>query len=161
MQHVKVSAMLLVFLLGGGTALAAPKAPPGGANQMTGVAGTLSQTLFNGTFRLRAMSFGDALPSDNEHPNKPDERALVFRGIVSNGSHHERHGYFNATLSDADGITVEGRPLDDGWDIAQGAAARFSIGFSVPAGFVPVKLVLVEAATRHEKAFRITLKGTH
>ncbi|MDQ2991748.1 MAG: hypothetical protein M3R30_02860 [Candidatus Eremiobacteraeota bacterium] len=154
--------MLLAFLIGSGAAGAAvPKHVPGGANQVTGVSGTLSQTLFNGTFRLRAMSLGDALPTDNEHPNKPDERALVFRGIVSNGSHHERHGYFNATLSDADGITVEGRPLDDGWDIAQGAAARFAIGFSVPAGFVPVKLVLVEAATQHEKAFRITLKGTH
>ena len=160
MKHVKASAMLLVFLLGATGASAAPTPVPGGANQRTGVAGTLSQTLFNGTLRLRSMSFGDAIESDNEHPNKPGERALVFHAIVSNGTHHYNHGYFDAVLSDADGITVEGRPLDGGWDLQQGAAARTAIGFSVPAGFVPVKLVLTQAAVTHAKAFRITLVGT-
>lgn len=158
MKHAKAHAMLLVFLLGSATASAAPTPPPGGANQRVGVAGTLAQTLFNGTLRLRAMSLADAVPSDNEHPNAPGERALVFRAIVSNGTHHENHGYFDAVLSDADGITVEGRPLDDGWDLAQGAAARTAIGFSVPGGFVPVKLVLTQAAMPHAKAFRVTLE---
>ena len=159
----KVSAMLLALLLGGeaASALAAPKPTPvpGGANATAGVSGTLAQTLFNGTLRLRAMSLKDAAPADNVHPNAAGERALVFHAIVSNGTHHENHGYFDATLADADGITITGRPLDDGWSLEQGAAARTATGFSVPATFTPTKLVLREAAAPHERAFRITIRA--
>lgn len=158
----KVSAMLLALLLGGeaGSALAAPKPTPvpGGANAAAGVSGTLAQTLFNGTLRLRAMSLKDATPADKVHPNATGERALVFHAIVSNGTHHENHGFFDATLSDADGITVTGRPLDDGWSLEQGAAARTASGFSVPANFAPTKLVLRQAAAPHDRAFRITIR---
>lgn len=161
-KATKVSTMLLALLLGSeaGSALAAPKPTlvAGGANATAGVSGTLGQTLFNGTLRLRAMSLKDAVPSDNVHPNAAGERALVFHAIVSNGTHHENHGYFDATLADADGITVTGRPLDDGWGLEQGAAARTSTGFSVPATFVPTKLVLRAAAAPHQRAFRITIR---
>jgi hypothetical protein len=152
--------MLLALVLGAdaANALATPTPVPGGANQLAGVSGTLAQTLFNGTLRLHGMSLKDAVPADNVHPNAPGERALVFRAIVNNGTHHEDHGYFDATLADADGITVTGRPLDDGWSLEPGAGARVVNGFSVPAGFVPTKLLLVEAAHPKSRAFRITLK---
>ena len=152
--------MLLALVLGGDavTALAKPTPVPGGANQLAGVNGTLAQTLFNGTLRLHGMSLKDAGPADNVRPNAPGERALVFRAIVNNGTHHEDHGYFDATLADADGITVLGRPLDGGWSLEPGAAARVVNGFSVPAGFVPTKLLLVESAHPKARAFRITLK---
>jgi hypothetical protein len=161
MQTAKVSAMLLAFLLGGESApaTAIPTPVPGGANQQAGVSGTFSDVLFNGRLRLRAMSLKDAVPADDEHPNKPGERAVVFHAIVSNGMHHEVHGYFNATLADADGVTVTGRPLDDGWSLEQGAAARTATGFSIPADFVPIKLVLIEAAVPNGKAFRITIRS--
>jgi hypothetical protein len=161
MQTAKVSAMLLAFLLGAEStpASAVPTPVPGGANQQAGVSGTFSDVLFNGRLRLRAMSLKDAVPADNEHPNKPGERAVVFHAIVSNGMHHEVHGFFNATLADANGITVEGRPLDDGWSLEQGAAARTATGFSIPADFVPTKLVLLEAAVPSAKAFRITIRS--
>ncbi len=148
----------LVLSAGAASALATPTPVPGGANQLAGVSGTLAQTLFNGTLRLHGMSLKDAVPADNVHPNAPGERALVFRAVVNNGIHHEDHGYFDATLVDADGITVTGRPLDSGWSLEPGAAARVVNGFSVPAGFVPTKLLLVEAAHPKARAFRITIK---
>jgi len=160
-RGTKLFTMLLAFVLGGDAmrAIAAPKPTPvpGGAYQTSGVSGSMSQTLFNGTLRLKGMSLKEAGPSDNIHPNAGDERALVFRGIISNGTKRENHGYFDATLADADGITVKGRPLDSGWSVEPGAAARFVNGFSVPPGFVPVRLVLIESATT-KGAFRIALK---
>src|SRR5579872_4615367 len=108
-RGAKVFTMLLAFVLGGDAmlAVAAPTPVPGGAYQTSGVSGTLSQTLFNGTLRLKDMSLKAAGPNDNIHPNAGDERALVFRGIVSNGTKRENHGYFDATLADIDGITVK------------------------------------------------------
>jgi hypothetical protein len=159
-RRARLCSMLLALVLGGvaASAIAAPTPVPGGANQLTGVSGTLTQTLFNGTLRLHGMSLKDAAPADNMRPNAPGERALVFRAVVNNGTHHEDHGYFDATLADADGITVTGRPLDSGWSIEPGAAARVVNGFSVPAGFVPTKLLLVESAHPKARAFRITIK---
>ena len=160
-RRAVLCSMFLALVIGGGaaTALAKPTPVPGGANQLAGVSGTLSQTLFNGTLRLHGMSLKDAVPADNVHPNAVGDRTLVFRAIVNNGTHHEDHGYFDATLADADGITVMGRPLNDGWSLEPGAAARVVNAFSVPAGFVPTKLLLVEAAHPKSGAFRITIKA--
>src|SRR5471032_1543135 len=120
----------------------------------------MSQVLFNGTLRLRGMSLKDAVPSDNVHPNGSDTRALVFRTLVSNGSPRNNHGYFDASLADANGITIAGRPIDSGWDLEPGAAAKSAYGFSLPADFVPVRLVLVQAATPKVRAFRIAIRPT-
>ena len=158
-RAAKVCSMLLAFVLGGDALLAnaAPTPVPGGANQTAGVSGALSQTLFNGTLRVRSMSLKDAGPADHIRPNAPGERALVFHTIVSNGTKHEDHGYFDASLADAQGITIAGRPLDDGWSLEPGAAARAVTGFSVPADFVPVRLVLIESARPKSRAFRIAI----
>lgn len=154
--------MLLAFVLGGDALLAnaAPTPVPGGANQTSGVSGSLSQTLFNGTLRIKSMSLKDAVPADHINPNAPGERALVFRTIVSNGTKHEDHGYFDASLADANGITIAGRPLDSGWSLEPGAAAHAVNGFSVPHDFVPVRLVLIESAHPKARAFRIAIRPT-
>jgi hypothetical protein len=152
--------MLLTFLIGS-TAAGASSAPtpvPGGTNQRGGVEGTLSQTLFNGVLRLRAMSLKDAEPGGKMRANRPEERPLVFRAIVSNGLRDSTNGYFDAMIADANGITVTGLPLDEGWDLQQGAATRTTIGFSVPADFVPTKIVLTIAAAPKARAFRIMLR---
>ena len=160
-RYAKLAPMLLAFLIASDAAiaLAKPTPPPGGANQINGVQGTLAQTLFNGTLRLKSMSLGEPKASDSIRP-APGTHGVVFRAIVSNGTHHENHGYFNATLADADGITVEGRPLDDGWSLQPGTAARTNIGFNVPDGFVAQKLVLIQAATPKARAFRVTLRAS-
>ncbi len=161
-RAVKVVPMLLAFVLGSGwtPAVAKPTPVPGGANQRAGVTGTLSQVLFNGTIRLKKMSLKDAVEADNVRPMKPGDRALVFRVVVSNGTKHEDHGYFDAQLADADGVTIEGRVSDDGWSLQQGQAAKTMYSFSVPHDFVPTKLVLMEAAHVKDRAFRITIRPT-
>ncbi len=160
MQRARLGPVLLALAVGaaGGPAGAAPTPVPGGANQINGVSGTMSQTLFNGVLRIRGMSLKDPIPADNMRPNAAGDRALVFHVIVSNGTHHENHGYFDATLADADGITVTGRPLDSGWSLQPGSAARAVTGFSVPAGFVPVRLILHQAAAPKARAFRIAIR---
>ena len=161
LRGLQVCSMLLAFVLGGALlANAAPTPVPGGANQTAGVSGTMSQTLFNGTLRIKSMSLKDAAPADHINPNAPGERALVFRAIVSNGTKHEHHGYFDASLADANGITVAGRPLDSGWSLEPGAAAHAVNGFSVPHDFVPVRLVLIESAHPKARAFRIAIRPT-
>jgi hypothetical protein len=160
LHGLRLSALLLVLILGEASlagAAATPTPVPGGANQTNGVSGTMGDVLFNGRLRLRSMSLAEAGPADNIKPNAGDERALVFRAIVSNGTQHEDHGYFDASLVDANGITVAGRPLDSGWSVQPGAAARLVNGFSVPPGFVPVRLVLIESATK-TGAFRIAIR---
>jgi hypothetical protein len=152
--------MLLTFLIGS-TAAAATSAPtpvPGGADERSGVEGTLSQTLFNGVLRLRAMSLKDAESGGKMRANRPGERPLVFRAIVSNGLHESTNGYFDAMIADANGITISGLPLDEGWDLQQGAATRTTIGFSVPPDFGPTKIVLTIAGKHNARAFRITLR---
>ncbi|GAC1441611.1 MAG: hypothetical protein NVS2B8_04430 [Vulcanimicrobiaceae bacterium] len=131
-----------------------PAVLPGGANQTAGVSGSLGQTLFNGKLRLRGLKFAAAAPSDHAGPLE----TLVLHGIVSNGTSRSTHGYFNASLADADGITVTGRVVDDGWDLQPGAAARMTYGFALPPNFTPTKLVLIEAAGVANRAFRFTLK---
>ncbi len=159
LRGITLSSMLLASVLGGDALLAdaAPTPVPGGANQTAGVSGSLSQTLFNGTLRIKSMSLKDAVPADHINPNAPGERALVFRAIVSNGIKHEDHGYFDASLADANGITIAGRPLDSGWSLEPGAAAHVVNGFSVPRDFVPVRLVLIESAHPKARAFRIAI----
>jgi len=159
MRRTNLIAMLLTLALGADAAIASPKPTPvpGGANQTAGVNGTMSQVLFNGTLRLRKMSLTDAAPGDTVRPG-PGQRALVFHAIISNGTHRYNHGYFDASLADADGITVAGRPLDDGWDLQPAAAAHTTYGFAIPSGFVPTRLVLIQVATQHARAFRIAIR---
>lgn len=134
---------------------------PGGANQTAGVSGNMSQVLFNGKLRLRGMSLREAAPGEHYSqltPPADGQRAIILRMIVSNGTHRENHGYFNATLADANGITITGSVLDDGWDLQPGAAARVSIGFIVPRDFVPSRIILIQAAEPHPQAFRIAIR---
>jgi hypothetical protein len=160
MPSAKVLALVLALVPAGNAALAATPTPvPGGANMTAGVTGTMSQVLFNGKLRLKSMKLREAVEADRE-PALANGRAVVFQAVVSNGTQHSIHGYFNAALADADGITVNGRPLDDGWDLEPGTAARSAYGFQIPSDFKPVRLVLIEAADPKAKAFRVTIKPT-
>src|ERR1700730_14760138 len=74
-RYAKFAAMLLAFVLGdAAVALAKPTPPPGGANQINGVQGTLQQTVFNGTLRLKSMSLGEPKASDTIRPQGGGER---------------------------------------------------------------------------------------
>jgi hypothetical protein len=155
--------VLLAFVLGcsAALALAQPTPIPGGANQTGGVSGNMSEVLFNGKLRIRGMSLREAAPGEHYAaltPPAAGERAIILHMIVSNGTHHENHGYFGATLADANGITIPGSALDDGWDLQPGAAARVAMGFIVPKDFLPTRIVLIQAAESHPHAFRIVIR---
>jgi hypothetical protein len=160
MRSAKLLALVAALVPAGNTAAfgATPSPVPGGANQIGGVSGTMTQVLFNGKLRLRGMKFREAVEADRE-PALAGGRAIVFAAVVSNGTQRATHGYFNATLADADGVTVNGRPLDSGWDLEPGTAMRTAYGFQIPADFKPVRVVLIEA-TDPKSAFRITFRPT-
>jgi len=134
-------------------------AVPGGANELSGVSGSFSQVLFNGQLRLRGMALRSPSAADKAQP-KFGLGNLVFVATVSNGEQRRNYGYFDATLSDANGITIAGGLLDDGWDLEPGAAAHTSYVFKVPNDFVPAKLVLVQPNRAHAKAFRLTIRSS-
>ncbi|MFN2528161.1 MAG: hypothetical protein ABR584_05535 [Candidatus Baltobacteraceae bacterium] len=162
-MRVALIPVLLALVLGGNAALALARPTPiaGGANQTGGVSGNMSQVLFNGKLRIRGLSLREAAPGEhyaNLTPPAAGQRAIILRMIVSNGTHHDNHGYFNATFADANGITITGNVLDDGWDLQPGAAARVAIGFIVPRDFVPSRMVLIQAAESHPRAFRIAIR---
>jgi hypothetical protein len=152
-------ALAILIACAGRVAMAAPTPSPvpGGANEVNGVSGTFSQVLFNGELRLKNMSLVNPTPAERASPAF-GRGNIVFHAIVSNGEKKSNFGYFHATLSDADGITVTGSPLDDGWDLIPGASARAAYVFTIPAGYVPTKLVLIQAARSNPKAFRITIR---
>ncbi|GAC1310012.1 MAG: hypothetical protein NVSMB21_17280 [Vulcanimicrobiaceae bacterium] len=158
MRYTRALALAATVALGGAAASAATSTPePGGANGHAGVSGTLHSVLFNGRLRLRAMAFRNPVGNDWKNVNAPTDRPIIFTAIVSNGMQRSLHGFFKGALADANGVTVEGRPTDDGWSFEQGAAARIKMWFSVPADFVPVRLVLTEEAVERPKAFRIAI----
>ena len=116
------------------------------------------------SWSVRPGTIGDTLTITTADDRPPPLRSADPSVLVTVNSTAGRIE-FRATnrgttsvLADADGITVTGRPLDDGWSLEPGAGARVVNGFSVPAGFVPTKLLLVESAHPKSRAFRITLK---
>ena len=142
----------------GSTASAAPTPVPGGANQLNGVSGTLSSTIFNGKLRFRKMLLRTSTPAEAT----PDAggMALTLTYIVSNGTAKNIYGNVGASMVDADGIAVAGHPLGvygAYYSMPPGAPVRGTISFVLPAGFVPVKILLVPG---DGPAVRINLKAS-
>jgi len=150
-------------LLGAVPALASPTPQPGGANQTQALQGTLRDTLFNGQARVRKMMLTkpDGSPSES-YADSADTTWLVFRALMSNGTPRVLEmTQFSASIVDADGIAVPAqadkvRPLGMITNIPPGGAWKETILFNVPAGFKPVKILLVSANPKY-KSFRINL----
>lgn len=143
-------------------ALAAPTPIPGGANQLRGMNGTLSSTLFNGKIRIRSMKFRQPGPSDHMDP-QPGQKAIVFTCLVSNGTKATRVGYLSAKFADADGVVLDsygGDPEESSYSLPPGASFRQTFRFILKDGFTPVKLFLQEMVNRDSPVFRINLKST-
>lgn len=153
-----------ISLVSGVPALAEPTPIPGGADQAAGVSGTLrSPSLFNGQVRVKKMTITKLSGGSGEtYPEESGKRWIVFRSVMSNGTSHPANiQQFDATVSDADGISVAAqpndvRPMGSVTGLAPGAAWRENILFLIPSDFKPAKIVLVSADSRY-RAFRITL----
>jgi hypothetical protein len=133
---------------------ATPTPEPGGANQLAGVEGGLSSTLFNGQLRLSKMAVRAPVPADNLTND-----FLLFECVVSNGTSQPVAGYFHSSIADADGVTVDGHSPGL-WNLQQAQAYRLKIDFHLPANFVPVKIVLVPTDPKYKKVFRVDLKAS-
>ncbi len=138
---------------------ATPKPIPGGANQLSGVSGSLSSTLFNGKIRIRKMAIRPSTAA--EFTPVTGQRAIVLSWLVSNGTKSERTGYFAGSLADADGVVVDGKPVtvySAFYSLQPGAAARETMQFVLPADYSPTKVLLVDQGGPAGPAFRINLK---
>ena len=126
---------------------------PGGANQGSGISGSLDAELFNGRIRLRKMSFA--------HKNLDGDDVFVFSTLVTNGTHQDRVTLLEAHLADADGVTVDqtpGDPVEGPCTLAPGAACHESFHFKLPsADFKPVKILVEEMANGSQPVFRVNL----
>ena len=74
---------------------------------MSGVSGPLSSTLFNGKVRIREMALRNATAA--EYTPDGGNRGIIFSWLVSNGTSSARTGYFASSISDADGVVIDGK----------------------------------------------------
>jgi hypothetical protein len=140
---------------------ASPTPVPGGANQLNGVSGGLSSTLFNGKVRIRQMALRAATAV--EYTPADGQRGLVFSWLVSNGTHSQRTGYFAASFSDADGVSIDGHGVSvysTFYSLQPGAAARGTMLFVISASYTPAKILLIDQGTPSGPAFRIELNSS-
>lgn len=166
-RHFTTGVALLAALALAVPAGAAKSTPePGGANQTSGVAGSLHATLFNGQVRLRKMALTKPNSSpDESYPDDPSGKWYVLRALASNGTPRVLDlQQFSATIVDGDGVAVAAQPdkvRPEGMvsNIPPGGAWKETILFHVPPDFKPVKIVLVPTAG-HYKAFRITVSAS-
>lgn len=137
---------------------AAPTPIPGGANQLKGVSGGLSSTLFNGKMRIRKMQLRAATAA--EASPGAGQTAVTFVYLVSNGTSAARAGNFTASMVDSDGVAVNGHSTNvysAYYSLQPGVPARGTIAFVLDSGFTPVKILLTDG---NGPAFRVNLKPT-
>jgi|GEM_PF-906553 len=144
---------------------AAPTPVPGGANQVKAVSGTAGAPMWNGVVRFKVQELRDARPDENPASllPGPDQKVMVFRASLRNGTPKQFAELLTYTLADKDGVTFEIpshylKPIP--LVVAQGAAARIGGLFIADKSFVPVKL-LIQCATcgtsTRFAAFRVQL----
>jgi hypothetical protein len=143
---IGISALMLALgsVLPPGAIAATPTPMPGGANQIKGVTGTLSSTIFNGTLRFKKWDLRKSTP-DEQTPDAGG-LALTLTYVVLNGTSKNQYGGVSASMVDADGVVINGRPkgvYGAYFSTEPGAGARGTLLFSLPAGFVPVKILVV------------------
>jgi hypothetical protein len=136
--------------------LAAPTPIPGGANQINGVTGTLHATIFNGKLRFRNF----VLRKSTAAEATPDAggMALTLTYLVSDGMTRQAYGNVSASMVDADGVLVGSHTVGvygAYYTIQPGASARGLLYWVLPAGFVPVKILVTPG---DGPALRINLK---
>jgi len=140
------------------TVMAAPTPVPGGANQLAGVSGGLSSTLFNGKMRIRKMQLRPSTTA--EVSPGAGSTALTFIFLVSNGTKSARSGTFTGSMVDADGVSVNSHPVSvysAYYSLQPGMPARATMYFVLPSGFTPVKILLTDG---NGSAFRVNLKAS-
>ena len=164
MTRVTALCAMVFALSAGGAALSSTATPvPGGANQASGVAGTLGDKLFNGEIRLVAKEIRNANDADGLTAAS-GQKWLVFNASASNGTAHALDmQQFVASIADSDGDTFQAqpdkvKPMGGVFGVPPGGQWKEQILFNVPSDVVPVKIVLLPNDRRHQP-FRITIRA--
>jgi hypothetical protein len=149
-------ALLALSIAGAPAVFAAPTPIPGGANQIKGVTGTLSQTIFNGKLRFRKFVLRKSTPAEAT----PDAggSALTLTYLVLDGMNRKAYGNVSGSMVDADGVVIGSHTVGvygAYYTMDPGAAARGILYWVLPPDFVPVKILITPG---DGPALRINLK---
>src|SRR3984893_2667971 len=141
------AAALAVGMAATPTSAAAPTPVPGGANQVNALSGKVGDMLFNGVLRIQIQELRDATAADNPASMLPqaDQKVMVMKVLLRNGTHADFTDLLTYTLADRDGVTFEiPSNLINGINphILPAGAARQSGLFLVDKDFAPVKLIV-------------------
>ena len=139
-------------------AASAPTPIPGGADQVSAVAGTVGKPVWNGVLKITLSPLRDAtdeetktiLPSDSQ-------KAMYFAARLQNGSHDTFADLLTYQFADANGITSDVAPYlikHGNPHILQGGAQMQSAVFPVDKDFVPTKLIVQCATCGTHSGFR-------
>lgn len=145
-----------------------PTAPPGGANQISAIPGRVGQRVFNGVLRVTVQTIHDATADDHPERDLPsaDQKIIVMRVLLNNGSHAAFDSLMVYTLADADSVTQQiPQPYvhPANLSIEQGASAIQTIHVPVAKDFKPVKILVecgVCSESMHFRPLRITIPST-
>lgn len=161
---MKASLILSLGLLLVSTAGAKPI--EGGSNQKEGVAGGPKQMLFNGKYRLQVDSMAEAtqaeLDADAGLP-RPDagEKVWALKMTMKFGQKQQDVDTLDISVADAEDITQTFKPYlivpNPTPQTVQGGAWKENAYITLPASFVPAKLVVSFPSAAQLPAFRIKL----
>ncbi|MBN9415383.1 hypothetical protein ABS71_11720 [bacterium SCN 62-11] len=161
---MKASLLFTLSVLLTGTVLAKPI--EGGANQKEGVAGGPKQMLFNGKYRLQVDSMTEAsqaeLDADSGLP-RPDagEKVWALKMTMKYGQKQQDVDTLDISVADAEDITQTFKPYlivpNPTPLTVQGGAWKENAYITLPASFVPAKLVVSFPSAAQLPAFRIKL----
>ena len=146
---------------------ATPTPIPGGANQVKALSGTVGTWLFNGKYRLKIISVGDATPEQLAgtslvNSNGNGKKVIAFPFQMRLGTNKGGDDIMAITITDADD---DSSTIPSGWitpnptpSVTQGAGWK-GIAFAiVPTDYKLAKMVITFPGDTHYQGFRITIK---
>lgn len=161
-KHLLWTVPVLAVIVSLQAASAKPTPIPGGANQASGVQGTIGSRLFNGEVRLKPLKLRDATAADGLAPS-PGQRWLVFTADASNGMHRALDmQQFIASIVDSGGNILQAqpdkiRPIGGLYGVPPGGHWNEQVFFQVPTQFTPAKILLAPYNGKHA-VFRIKIR---
>lgn len=138
----------------------------GGTNQKEGVAGGPRQMLFNGKYRLQVDSMAEATPAEldaNSALPRPEEGVKVWalKMTMKFGRKQKDVDTLDISVADADDVTQTFQPYlifpNPTPMTVQGGAWKENAYITLPASFVPAKLVIGFPSASQFPAFRVKL----
>lgn len=137
----------------------------GGVNQKEGVAGAPKQWLFNGKYRLQVDAMAETTQAELDATGIPQpdagEKVWALKMTMKFGQKQQDVDTLDISVADAEDITQTFKPYlivpNPTPLTVQGGAWKENAYITLPASFVPVKLVIGFPTSAQLPAFRIKL----